>query len=318
MVKLVGIPSYTGNFGAMNLCFEVCKGFLINTHGIYIKEFERNNYKSIIFSNVDSLVFDVISPCHLDVVVAEKYELKIDKNTSRLLGRGVFDMKGFVASNLINLKFLAEKNSNISYGVVITSDEETGGENGMKYLVENVGLKTNLVLDSDKGGNISSIAKENLGAMTIKLYGGRENIKKTIQSIKNVFRGYHCEDYGDEMDINFGDINIHQTLGDCMDKNVTSQILMFNDYIKYDINDKYHQLYRHIAETAGLKINYTTTNGTNDSRYFSTDNVSVITHQAIGGDSHEETEWLDLGSLHIFNKIQRKFLVNLPKNNCNF
>ncbi|MDR1494562.1 MAG: M20/M25/M40 family metallo-hydrolase [Rickettsiales bacterium] len=304
--KLVNIPSCSDNFVAVAQGFEICKEFLSKNPEIRMEEFEKNGYRSVIFSNSGGRQFDVISLCHLDVVPAKTYEMK--RRGNKIFGRGVFDMKGFVASNLVNLMELAKEAKNIRYAVVLTSDEEIGGENGVGYLTREVGLKTALVLDSDSGGDLSKIVWENLGAITIELSGEERSLEQTILNIKNRFIGYHCESYGHEVDINFGDVEVHRVIENCLEKDVTFWVLMLNDYKKHDISDRYHQLYRQIAEKNGIKIEYSTTGKTSDSRHFFSQNVSLISHQASGGDSHSEDEWLALDSLFSFSETQREFL----------
>jgi acetylornithine deacetylase/succinyl-diaminopimelate desuccinylase-like protein len=310
IAKLVSIPSFTGNFEAMDACFSLCRDFLGGSAGIYEEEIVHRGYKSVIFSNSNSpsLKFDVISPCHMDVVPIDNYKLAVSGDGGKIFGRGVFDMKSFIVSSLVNLRDMGNKNLGISYGVVITSDEETGGENGIGYLVNTLALETSLVLDCDSGGCLENIARENLGATTIKLYGNKNDMAETIMRLRIKFSGYHCENYGDEVDINFGRGDICQNLKECMIGDTEFKILMLNDYIAYDIDNKFHRLYKKIMEDSAVKANYVTTRGTSDSRYFSAKKITVISHQASGGGSHGESEWLDLDSLFIFNGVQKKFL----------
>ncbi|MDR2777671.1 MAG: M20/M25/M40 family metallo-hydrolase [Rickettsiales bacterium] len=308
---LVRVPSLSDSFEAVAKALDLCREFLPRNLGITTTEFIKNGHRSLIFSNAGGLEFDVISSCHIDVAPAQTYEMKIDRG--KIFGRGVFDMKSFVVSSLANLRELAIDGRNIRYAVVLTSDEEIGGENGMRYLVETVELKTHLVLDSDSGKNINSIVRENLGAITIELIGKKQSVIQTILNIKNKFVGYHCENYGNEMDINFADGNILETIRNCLDNEVTFRTLMLNAYARHDISNGYHQLYRQIMEKNGVTAEYITTSGTNDSRYFFEKGVTLISHQATGGGNHRETEWLELESFYKFNRIQREFLMTLDK-----
>ncbi|MDR2077848.1 MAG: M20/M25/M40 family metallo-hydrolase, partial [Rickettsiales bacterium] len=151
IARLVSIPSVTGNFEAIDTCFCVCRDFLCRSPGIHTEEIIRNGYKTIIFSNSNdgSLKFDVVSPCHIDVVPADSYKLTRDTDAGKIFGRGVFDMKSFIASSLINLKSISSEGRKIKYAAVITSDEEIGGNNGLGYLVNTLALESRIVLDSD-------------------------------------------------------------------------------------------------------------------------------------------------------------------------
>ena len=96
--KLVSIPSFTGNFYAIDKCIGLCMNIV--DKNAYFFEKNKNGYKSLLISTHNSLDFDVLSLCHIDVYRSDKYEMieTIDK----IYGRGVFDMKSFVVSNLVN------------------------------------------------------------------------------------------------------------------------------------------------------------------------------------------------------------------------
>lgn len=304
--NLVKIPSYTGNHNAIRKCFDICKSFFGDTK-IFIVENEKNNHQSILFSNCGTLNFEVLSLCHMDIVPNNEY--KMIKKDNTIYGRGVFDMKSFVVSSLTNLKYLIENNINTKYGVLITSDEETGGENGTKHWIDYYNLKTDILLDSDNGNSIDSIVAENLGAITIRLKGNQENINKTIVNIKDKFKGFYCANFRNEMDIIFPNLNIIKTIDSCMYNDVSFEVLMLNKYSKNNLEDKYHKLYRKISIENGIDIKYITVSTNNDARYFSDIGINVISHQATGDDNHKPTEWLDLNSFYIHNKIQRNFLI---------
>jgi acetylornithine deacetylase/succinyl-diaminopimelate desuccinylase-like protein len=223
-------------------------------------------------------------------------------------------MKSFVTVALFNLKRIKKANISIKYGVLVVSDEEIGGQNGTKYWIENLNLKTKIVLDSDSCiGNIDNIVKDNLGAITIKLYGNMFDKMITIQNIRKKFKNFYMNVVGDEIDLNFNEVEIAKILQKCMN-NTKYEILMLNNYIKNDINDKYHKLYKKICEDLlKSEITYMTGKTTNDSRYFSYKNINVISHHANGGDYHKSTEWLNFKSLLEFYNIQFKFLCLISK-----
>lgn len=302
--KLVSIPSFTNNFDAIGECFRICKEMVLDNTFIFEKNI--NNYKSILFSNCNSLNLDVLSVCHVDVYKSGKYEMT--EATDKIFGRGVFDMKSFVVSNLTNLNRIIETENKVKYGVLVTSDEEIGGENGAKFWANNRDLKAKIILDSDSGYSLSTVIETNLGAITIKLLGNKQNVNKTMETIKKEFSGFYCEDFGDEIDMNFDDFDIINHLNSCMSDNVKFKVFMFNSCTKNDINDRYHKLYNKIAKNNGINIQYKVISATNDSRYFAERGVNIISNQATGGNNHKDGEWLDKNSFFIFNKIQYEFL----------
>lgn len=308
--KVIKIPSYTGNTRAVLECFDIYKSIFLNKK-VYIKEVNNNGYISILFSNYNTLDLDVLSICHTDVV--ENFEYKMTKKDNIIYGRGVFDMKSFIIMNLLNLKYLIENNINTKFGVLVVSDEETVDEYGTKYWVENLNLKAKIVLDNDSGlGNINNIIKDNLGAITIKIIG--ESIFEKIRTINNIkerFGNFCCNIIdNEEIDLYFDEVNIKNILNNCMYKNTKYDILMLNNYIKNNINDKYHKIYKDICKRNGIKIDYLTSKTTDDSRFFSYKGINIISHQANGGDFHKATEWLDFDSLLVLKNIQLGFLID--------
>jgi len=72
---------------------------------------------------------------HIDVVPANEEEFKLQEKGDRFYGRGVFDMKFAIACYLEILKKIDPKKESV--GLLITSDEEFGGFNGVKKILEN-------------------------------------------------------------------------------------------------------------------------------------------------------------------------------------
>lgn len=300
--KLVKLQTTENNIKNINQAINLCISYFDD---IKDKIFTYKVNNSVLISNHNALDFDVISTCHIDIVPMQNNTYNVKKNDNIIYGRGVFDMKSFVVSALCNLKKLIQNSINTKYGVIIVSNEETATKSDTKIFADKI--TTKIVLDSDSGnGNINSIVKNNLGAITIKL---SKKDFQTINLIRNNFNKYYCDFIGDEVDILFNNKNILVELQKCMKNNTIFEVLMLNDYIKNDINDKYSILYKNIAEDKlNTKINYITSKTTTDSRFFSYNNINVINHQATGGNYHTVDEWLDYNSLLQFNEIQWEFL----------
>lgn len=305
--KLVKLKTTENNINEIKEAVNLCINYF---NDVKDKVFIHEINNSILISNYNGLNFDIISTCHIDVVPIQNNIYNIKKENNIIYGRGVFDMKSFVVNALYNLKKLIQNNINTKYGVIIVSNEETATESDTKLWADKI--TTKIVLDSDSGnGNINSIIKDNLGAVTIKL---SKNDLQTINLIKNNFSKYYCDFVEDEIDILFDNKNIIAELQKYMKNNTTFEVLMFNNYIENNINDKYSILYKKIAENKlNTQINYITSSTTTDSRFFSYKNVNVINHQAIGGNYHKVDEWLDCESLLQFNEIQFEFLEKFNK-----
>lgn len=297
--ELVQIASTSYNNFMLQEAINICKKYYQNQ---YTKEIIYNNVPSILFANCDSLQFDVLSVCHIDVVNTDKELFDIKADNNKIFGRGVFDMKSFIISSLENL----QKIHHIKYGVIISTDEEVGGENCTKYWNEQLGLKANIILDCDDGYNINTIINEKYGSCTIKLLDSTENNKVFFNNVKDKLQD--CEL------VNNNEINFYfqNTFNKKLFKNIQYEILLLNEYYRISPNNQYLKLYKNIVEqNIQNTAHFDYSKHVNDSRFFYKSANTIITHQATGGDNHKNTEWLDLNSLYLFNKIQLEFLLKI-------
>src|SRR5690348_13757332 len=95
---------------------------------------------------------------HLDVVAAsgpDAFTPRRDER-GRLYGRGAADMKGPVAALLDLLAH--ERRSGL--GLLLTSDEESGGEHGALHVIERMETLPEVVLLPDGGANLRLICEQ--------------------------------------------------------------------------------------------------------------------------------------------------------------
>jgi len=104
----------------------------------------------------------VILSTHYDVVPAgqgwihEPFKLTIEGN--RAYGRGASDNKAGIAMALGALRELKEKeNSRVNISLLVSPDEEVGGELGVGYLVEKVKIRADGAIILDSGPDMVSI-----------------------------------------------------------------------------------------------------------------------------------------------------------------
>ena len=136
-----------------------------------IEDSIKNGDHSVIWSTKKAEEYDVILCAHLDVVPASSEELfTMKEDGDVLVGRGVSDMKFAISAFIESLKRLHEHNTlqDASLAIVITADEERGGFNGIKYLVNEKNLRGKVVVLPD-GGDNWKIVKEAKGAAWIKV-----------------------------------------------------------------------------------------------------------------------------------------------------
>lgn len=163
------IPSTDARPEERRRCFEFCLNHLDALGGVTIREFERNGYRSIV-AGPDGVGHPEILFCgHLDVVEhpgRSRYMTRV-KN-GRIFGPGVGDMKGALAIMLELFHTLHQQHPGISLGLAITSDEERGGESGVRYLFEEEKMRCGVAIIPD-GGCLNRIIVEEKGILHLRL-----------------------------------------------------------------------------------------------------------------------------------------------------
>ncbi|MDI1352580.1 MAG: M20/M25/M40 family metallo-hydrolase, partial [bacterium] len=106
---------------------------------------------------------------HIDVVPADPNMFTLAVKDHRIVGRGVLDMKLGVAYYIEFLKELGASNlKNYDIGVMLTSDEEVGGMNGVRYLLDEQGYRGKIGFLPD-GGFDWKIEEAAKGILWIKI-----------------------------------------------------------------------------------------------------------------------------------------------------
>ncbi len=140
--KLIEYKTITKNFKQSKKALEFIRGYLNNSQ---YKLYEKNNFPSLVLSNVDieknKKEFDLIFHGHIDVVDGEDNQFNPIIKGDKIYGRGALDMKGGLSVLVYNIKNLNKIQKNKKILLMITSDEEIGGENGTGFLIKEVGFR---------------------------------------------------------------------------------------------------------------------------------------------------------------------------------
>lgn len=112
---------------------------------------------------------DVMLFGHLDVVsLPEGTEYRSSIREGRIYGPGAGDMKGELAILLELFRAFHGRYPGISLGLTVTSDEESGGTHGTRFLFEDFGLRCGTAIVPDSG-SINDIAVEEKGTLHLKI-----------------------------------------------------------------------------------------------------------------------------------------------------
>ncbi len=135
----------------------------LNSPNLVIERYMRNGKPSLVvkFSKyAKSKHFKVIFAGHLDVVPARDEQFVPLEKDGKIFGRGALDMKGPSAVMIKLFKDLADMGEDKNIALMLTTDEEIGSYNGVRYLVEDKGYTCDLAVIPDSGENFTIITDE--------------------------------------------------------------------------------------------------------------------------------------------------------------
>ncbi|MEM1441490.1 MAG: M20/M25/M40 family metallo-hydrolase [Verrucomicrobiota bacterium] len=150
-------------------CFQLIRNHLEEIEGIELRTLEKNGYESLVILPQGCDRPEVLFCGHLDVVEhpdPESYRSEVREG--RIYGPGTGDMKGQLAILVQLVRELWRETPGLPVGLAISSDEEKGGESGVKFLVEEVGLDAGVAVIPD-GGSLTDIIIEEKGILHLEL-----------------------------------------------------------------------------------------------------------------------------------------------------
>lgn len=172
---LMLIPSTESRPLERNRCFEFLHNHLDHLSCVQIDYFDCHDHRSMVVRPRDCARPDILLCGHLDVIEHPQpdcYRSRIDGG--RIYGPGAGDMKGQIAILVELLRSLHQEHPGIGVGLALTSDEERGGADGVRYLCDDVGLRCGLAIIPD-GGSLNDITIEEKGVVHARVSrSGRE------------------------------------------------------------------------------------------------------------------------------------------------
>jgi len=166
---LILIPSTNARPVERERCFEFIQNHLDNLDEIQLKHYESNDYASLVVlpKSVDKP--EILLCGHLDVIEhpdANSFHSSI--RDGRIYGPGSGDMKGAIAIMLELFRTLHDETPGASLGIAITSDEEQGGANGVRFLCDEENLRCDVAIIPD-GGSLNEVTIEEKGVLHLRV-----------------------------------------------------------------------------------------------------------------------------------------------------
>ncbi len=162
---LILIPSTESRPEDRRRCLSFIHNHLEALPGFRVDVYECQGYQSLVAMPEGIQEPAVLLCAHLDVIDhpdASVFQSVVEDGCIR--GPGAGDMKGQLAICMELLREFSERTPLPSVGLAVTSDEERGGEHGVRYLFQDAGLRCGTAIIPD-GGAIDRITVEEKGIL---------------------------------------------------------------------------------------------------------------------------------------------------------
>lgn len=164
---LILIPSTEGRPREIKRCFEFLTNHLDGLKGVNIQRYESNGHESLVVMPDDTTEPEILLCGHLDVIEHPQEDCYHSSvQDGRIYGPGAGDMKGQDAILVELFRSMQSVYPGISLGLTLTSDEEIGGADGMRFLCEDVGLRCGCAIIPD-GGSLWDVTTEEKGVLHV-------------------------------------------------------------------------------------------------------------------------------------------------------
>lgn len=254
-----------------------------------IEPFLNNNIPSLLVHNTKqgTKKFRILLSAHLDTVPGNDSQFDPYIKNGNIYGRGAYDMKAAAAVMILVFKNIAQK---VSYPIAlnIVTDEETGGYNGIKILVDK-GIRADFSITGECGSNFNIVYRAK-GITRIKLvakgvsshsaypWRGENAILKLNTALLNIAQQYptpkrevfqttvnvtnisnnntdvhtvtpdHCEAILDIRYISTDEKDLIPNIEKCLPKGVTYEVIFNEPMVDTDPADPHISLLQEITE----------------------------------------------------------------------
>lgn len=155
--ELVSFETLTGDIKTNTAALDYVEKLLDKR--VRVKRLRNGNAEIMIAGNLNTMSPDIAYLVHIDIVSGQPSQFTMKQVGDKLLGRGVSDMKFSIPIGVALLNSLIKRKSNISFALVITTDEEIGGFDGSFYLAEKLKFRPKVLLVPDGGDNLIFVNK---------------------------------------------------------------------------------------------------------------------------------------------------------------
>lgn len=348
--ELIRFPSTKENEGARKDVIDFVKK-QFEREKVFITEFEKNGVFSIIINLKKEKNPTLFLNGHLDVVPAKEEDFIPKIKGNRIYARGSGDMKGAVAVMIEVLKYFSKQQNIPSIGIMLTTDEELGGENGVNYLINTKGYKSKFAIIPDGGWDLSRTVLDQKGILHLKIkaYGksahgaspflGENAIDKLFEyysEIKKIIPELKKGEWKNS--VNLGKISGGEAANKVPDyaemlldirivgkeekEKVFNKIQKItggnveilaqgNSFVQSKNNPFVKQYAKIAAEEIKKDVLFKKVEGASDARFFSEKDIPTIITGIKSANLHGDNEWVDIKEMERFYNILVKLISSL-------
>ncbi len=162
---LIRFKTMISNTAEIHRCADFVEDWL-KKHDLPARRFNFSDTPSVLSAPDDGRV-DILLMSHIDVVDGPDDLFEPYEKDGKLYGRGAIDDKYAAALSMILMREHTKRGAEKpSLGILITGDEEVGGPNGAKKVLEHVKADFCIALD---GGNLQKIVVKEKGILRLRL-----------------------------------------------------------------------------------------------------------------------------------------------------
>jgi acetylornithine deacetylase/succinyl-diaminopimelate desuccinylase-like protein len=316
---------------------------------LHIKKEQSNGFKSLILTTKKTKKPKILLQAHIDVVPGKEDLFTLKEKDGKYYGRGVYDMKFAIYCYLRLLKELNNDLSNLDLGVMITSDEELGGFNGVGYLLEKgYGADFAFLPDGRSNWEIEEGAK---GFIHLKVkatgkeahasrpWEGENAIEKlnlflreakkifpqkggyyttfNIGKIKGGLAGNQVPGFAEALvDIRFvpekSKEEILRKLNKVKSERIRLKEVISSPSFRVDVNNHYFNKFSEIAEKRyKIKRRTAFSHGSSDARFFAAKKIPTLVVKPKGGGHHGPNESIDKKDLERYYQVLKEFILEI-------
>lgn len=351
--ELVAMPTTSSDQDANNLALDYLQTFF-DDRGLHCMRYSFNGYSALVATTKKShKAPKVMLAAHLDVVPGPAKLFTLREDDQNFYGRGVFDMKFAIAAYMATIDMLGSNVADYDVGIMITTEEEIGGLNGTRQLI-NMGYKPDVCIlpDGAKDWQIETFAK-GFTYWRIDVAGTSAHGSTPWEGDSATFRLIDLlhelkADFASQT-LNTKTLNIGMINGGTAKNQIPAHAYATLD-IRYMTNEEYdkiratierlckkhtatfieedlgghpcvnelsHPLVQPFAESihkiTGVDASGIVSYGASDARFFAGINVPCIITRPTGGGQHADSEWIDKEDCRQYSEIILDYLEKIAR-----